>query len=32
MPYEPWQDSVAFVAVGLLVFALIVGALIAYMS
>jgi hypothetical protein len=32
MPYEPWQDSFAFLAVGLLVFALIVGFLIAYMS
>jgi hypothetical protein len=32
MPYEPWQDSFAFMAVGLLVLALLTGFLIAYLS
>jgi hypothetical protein len=30
MPYEPWQDSVAFIIVGAIVFTVILGVLIAY--
>jgi hypothetical protein len=30
MPYEPWQDSFAFVVVGTLVFTVILGLLLVY--
>jgi hypothetical protein len=31
MPYDPWQDTFAFVVVGALVFTVLLGVLIAYL-